>query len=121
MILFNTFLDIIMPFNTYFVIYNLDRNSLFDVIVAGIILDIIYKKIIWNVLILVVLYLILKMLKIRRLKRNEINLFVYIIYFNVCLILFNFNYVNYVTSFFIGLVSYVIFIFIMNSKLFTRK
>ena len=56
MIILNFIIDyliiLISPFKTFFVIYDIDNNKVFNVLIVGFILDFLYKTWFWNIIIL---------------------------------------------------------------------
>lgn len=84
MIILYFFIDFIicnlLSFFTYFIIIDIDRNNIFDVISVGIILDFLYRRLFINTLILVSLYYVVKVLKVKNKYRLFKNIFLYFIF-----------------------------------------
>lgn len=84
MIILYFFIDFIignlLSFFTYFIIVDIDRNNIFDVISVGIILDFLYRRLFINTLILVSLYYVVKVLKVKNKYRLFKNIFLYFIF-----------------------------------------
>lgn len=84
MIILYFFIDFIicnlLSFFTYFIIIDIDRNNIFDVISVGIILDFLYKRLFINTLILVSLYYVVKVLKVKNKYRLLKNVFLYLLF-----------------------------------------
>ncbi len=124
MIILSLFIDYFMtcllPIKTYFIVWELDKNKLASVIIAGIFLDVIFHGYLYNTIILVILYLVLKKLKIKKKYYWPKNLLVFIIYFNILFFLGSSPLASYLYVFLEGLVSYVIYCLLME-KLFKLK
>ena len=56
---------LLLPINTYFIGHEIDKNKIYNVIIVGIILDIIFSKLFINTIILVSIYLVVKYLNIK--------------------------------------------------------
>ena len=70
-------------YKSYFVINNLDNNSLFSVVVIGLILDFLYQKICLNLFILLAIYIFLKEIKTKKKYLDYQNIVLFIVYFNI--------------------------------------
>ena len=55
-----------LPIDSYFIIDNLDKNSLFKIVVIGIILDLLYLNNLFNLIILLIFYISLKIIKVKK-------------------------------------------------------
>ena len=71
-----------LPFNTYFIINEVDKNKIDRVIMVGGILDIIYNRI-GNIIILLSIYLVFRLLKIKKKYYYIKNILLYIVFFNI--------------------------------------
>lgn len=96
MIIVNFLIDylilIFLPFNTYFIVNEIDKNSLFNVVLIGILLDVMYHKLFINLLLLVLIYLVVKKLSIKKKFYYIKNIVLYFVFFViVCLVNKNFN------------------------------
>lgn len=119
-LLIDYFMTCLLPIKTYFIVWELDKNKLASVIIAGIFLDVIFHGYLYNTIILVILYLVLKKLKIKKKYYWSKNLLVFIIYFNILFFLGSSTLASYLYVFLEGLVSYVIYCLMME-KLFKLK
>ncbi len=119
-LLIDYFMTCLLPIKTYFIVWELDKNKLASVIIAGIFLDVIFHGYLYNTIILVILYLVLKKLKIKKKYYWPKNLLVFIIYFNILFFLGISPLASYLYVFLEGLVSYVIYCLLME-KLFKLK
>lgn len=119
-LLIDYFMTCLLPIKTYFIVWELDKNKLASVIIAGIFLDVIFHGYLYNTIILVILYLVLKKLKIKKKYYWSKNLLVFIIYFNILFFLGSSPLASYLYVFLEGLVSYVIYCLLME-KLFKLK
>lgn len=119
-LLIDYFMTCLLPIKTYFIVWELDKNKLASVIIAGIFLDVIFHGYLYNTIILVILYLVLKKLKIKKKYYWPKNLLVFIIYFNILFFLGRSPLASYLYVFLEGLVSYVIYCLLME-KLFKLK
>ena len=119
-LLIDYFMTCLLPIKTYFIVWELDKNKLASVIIAGIFLDVIFHGYLYNTIILVILYLVLKKLKIKKKYYWSKNLLVFIIYFNILFFLGISPLASYLYVFLEGLVSYVIYCLLME-KLFKLK
>ncbi len=119
-LLIDYFMTCLLPIKTYFIVWELDKNKLASVIIAGIFLDVIFHGYLYNTIILVILYLVLKKLKIKKKYYWPKNLLVFIIYFNILFFLGSSPLASYLYVFLEGLVSYVIYCLLME-KLFKLK
>lgn len=102
---------LLFPFNSYFIVYNLDKNKLFSVFLVSIIVDSIYSKVFFAIFILG-LYFILKKLKIKEKYSFIKNIVLYLIFFNVGY--FDGCSGNYIVMFLIGLLTYLIYLFFIR-------
>ena len=100
----------ISPLNSYLVINDLDKNSILDVIITGLIIDTIFIKLPIITLILVILYFIIKKLHIKNKYNTLKNIILYLLFFNILYIL-SFNKLNYyILSFITGLIIEILFL-----------
>lgn len=105
---------LISPFKTYFVIYDIDKNKLVNVIVVGFILDFIYRNWFFNLFILLILFFCTKALQIKKKYYYLKNMVLFIIYFNLLFFLGRSILVNYIYMFLEGFLSYLVYIFMMK-------
>lgn len=78
---------LVSPFNTYFMLYQLDKNKLVDVIIVGLIIGVIYNKILLSIIVLVILYSLFKIIKINKKYMVFKNIMLFILFYYIC----NFN------------------------------
>lgn len=120
MIYLGFFLDFLvsefLPFNTYFVIANLDKNRFLSVVFVGLILDFMYRGMFINLIILLTLYIFLKLFKIPKRFNILKNLMLYVIYFNLTYFMFGYS-INYFFSFIVGLILQLFYLLIANELL----
>lgn len=104
----NTFL----PIKTYFITANITNNKLSEVIIIGLIIDILYYHLPFNTIILILLYLTSKKILIRRKYRYLKNILIFTIYFLIS----NLPYYNItlISTYITSLIIQLIFIKISN-------
>lgn len=102
-----------LPISSFFVIADIDKNNFLNVLLVGILLDIMFHKILFNVVILVSVYLILKFMSKVRYK----NIILYVVYFNIMFWLFGHS-LNILYSFIIG--GILQFIYLKLSKVLLK-
>ena len=107
------FISQTLPINSYFFVANLDKNKLPSIIISSILLDIIFHKFTYNLLITLFLYILIKL--VNHFKKYEYikNLFLYILYFNITYLLFGYS-SNYLISFFTGLILQFIYLVLLR-------
>lgn len=108
------FINLISPLNSYFIIYNIDKNKFVDVVIVGLILDFIYNKFLFNLIILILLYFLAKIIKVKRKYLIFKNLALFLVYFNLSYFIFNFYIYNYFITFIGGILTYFIYIFLVK-------
>ena len=108
------FLNLMTPLSTYYVIYDIDKNKLVDVVFIGFILDFIYQKYLLNLIILLVLYCLSKNIKINKKYNIYKNIIIFIIYFHLTYFILSFNIQKYLITFLISSFSYILYIFIIK-------
>lgn len=111
---FDYFLNLMTPLSTYLVIYNIEKNKLIDILFIGSILDFIYQKYLYNLIILLMLYYLSKNIKINKKYNFYKNIFIFIIYFHLTYFLFGFNIQKYLITLIISFITYLIYIFIIK-------
>lgn len=119
-LLIDYFMTCLLPIKTYFVIWELDRNKIVSVFIAGLFLDLIFHGFLYNTIILVILYLILKKMKVKKRYYWPKNLLVFLVYFNILFFLGRSPLASYLYVLIEGLVSYVLYCLVME-KLFKLK
>lgn len=99
-----------LPFTTFFVINDLDKNSIFSVFTIGFLLDFIYRKLLFNEFILLFFYYVLQKLKIKKRFYFFKNIVLFIIYYLIMsLLLCNFSNF-YLIDFFISFLLQILYI-----------
>lgn len=80
-----------LPINTYFIIVNLDEQRIPKIIVVGLLLDFLYRRVLCLTIILLVLHLLIKHTK--HLKNHKIlkNIFLFLIFFMITFYIFGHN------------------------------
>lgn len=107
-------ITLIAPFKTYFVIHDIDKNKLVNVIIVGFILDFIYRNWFLNLFILLILFFCTKALQIKKKYYYLKNIVLFIIYFNLLFFLGHSILANYIYMFLEGFLSYLVYIFVMK-------
>lgn len=102
-----------LPISSFFVIADIDKNNFLSVLLVGILLDLMFHKLLFNVIILVSIYLILKFMNRLRYK----NIILYVVYFNISFWLFGHS-LNILYGFIIGGV--LQFIYLKLSKVLLK-
>lgn len=69
----------LLPINTYFIVWNIEKNKIFNVFIVGIIIDILYRKLLLFTCFLLIVYFIFKKIKIKNKYRLLKNIIVYVI------------------------------------------
>lgn len=91
-----------LPINTYFIITNLDEQKMPKIMIIGLLLDFLYKKILCLTIILLFLHLLIKHTRLLKTHKIIKNIFLFVIFFNLTFFLFGIS-SNYILSFFLGL------------------
>lgn len=71
----------LLPINTYFFVIDIDRNKSFYVVAVGIILDLLYSKLLFNVILLYCFYYVVRRLNIKKKYRFLKNIIFYLLFF----------------------------------------
>ena len=98
-------LMIISPFNSYFIIYDIDSNKLIDVIAVCILYYLLFRSFIF-VFILLLIYLLSKYIKMNKYFKNII---LFIIFYNIMYFINGFDLYGYMFSFIISFITYTIY------------
>lgn len=118
MIIFNVILDFIItlisPFKTYFTIYNIDHNKISFIILTGLFLDLIYRKIFLNTLILLLLFSLFKIIKIPSKRYYLKNILLFLVYFNLLFVLSHTPITFYRNIFMEASISYIVYIIVIK-------
>ncbi len=80
-------ISLLLPINTYFIVIDIDKNKLSNVIIVGILLDIFSGKVLVNLIIFGGIYLILRKLNIKRKYRLVKNIILYSLFMIVGIII----------------------------------
>lgn len=115
---FDFIISSLLPFNSYFVVVDIEKNNLFSIFIVGIFLDFIYGKFLINLIILLLFFLIFKKMKIKKRYLLVKNIIVYIIYFNIMFFTFNRYFKYYFLLLFIGFIMH--FLFLKISKMLLK-
>lgn len=114
MIIINFILDyivmLLLPFNTYFIIFNIDKSNRYSVFVVGLLLDIMYHKLFFNLIILMLFYYVVKKLNISKRYYYLKNIVLFLIYFNITFFMNGFDISRYLYLFLFGISTYLIYI-----------
>lgn len=118
MIILNFILDyivmIFLPIDTYFIVNEIDKNKLFNVILVGGLFDIMYHKLFIFLIILLSLYLTVKKLKIKNKYYYMKNIILFVIFF-IIISLFKKEFI--LLNFIIGFILQLIYMFIYKKLL----
>lgn len=68
----------LLPVSTYFILLDLEKNKIFDVVVVGFIIDILYRKFFLFTVFLLILYCIFKKINVKNKYRFLKNIIVYV-------------------------------------------
>lgn len=90
---------LVSPINSYFLLYKLDKNKLLDIIIVGIIMDIIYNKLLISLIVLIMLYSVFKILKINNKYMVLKNIILFILFYFICNFNNQFNIFYFIVSF----------------------
>ncbi len=104
-------INIFLPVKSYFIINDIEKNNLFSIIIGGLLLDILYQKLFFNLLILLIIYFIFKLFNIKKKYYVIKNIFLFIIYFNITYFFFGFNLNYYLEEFIISLIMQIFYIY----------
>ena len=107
-------LNLMTPVNTFFVVHDIDRNKIIDVVIIGAVLDFIYCKILYNVLVLLFIYILAKKIKINKKYLIIKRLVLFFIYFNISYFIYDFYIYSYICTLLGGLVSYIVYLLVVN-------
>lgn len=118
MIILNFILDyivmIFLPIDTYFIVNDLDKNKIFNVILVGGLLDIMYHKLFIFLIILLSLYLIVRKMKIKNKYYYIKNIILFMVFF-IIISLFKKEFVLF--NFIVGGILQLIYMFIYKKLL----
>ena len=105
---------LLLPVNSYFIVYELDKNKLLSVIFIGILIDLIYGKFLYSLVILVLLYGLFKMIKVSKKYYLFKNIIIYLVFFNIMYFSNGNRLDSYLVLLVSGLVLQVLYIGIRN-------
>ena len=118
MIILNFILDyivmIFLPIDTYFIVNDLDKNKIFNIILVGGLLDIMYHKLFIFLIILLSLYLIVRKMKIKNKYYYMKNIILFMVFF-IIISLFKKEFV--LLNFIVGGILQLIYMFIYKKLL----
>ncbi len=100
-----------LPIDSYFIIDNLDKNSLFKIVVIGIILDLLYLNNLFNLIILLIFYISLKIIKVKKKYLFLKRIISFLIYFNLMFFMLGFNTKLYFYQLGISFILQIIYMF----------
>lgn len=100
-----------VPFNTYFIINEIDKNDFLNIIIVGILFDIMYCKLLVFLFILVILCILVRIFKIKKKYYYIKNIVIYLIYFNIMYLSFGYG-DNYLYLFLIGSIFQILYMYI---------
>ena len=105
------FIMLLFPFNSYALVYDLDKNKLFDVIAVGTLFSVMYGKIFFFFFVLG-LYFVLRWLKVKNKYSHIKNILLYFVVFNVSFFIFGFRFSRYFFLFIMGGMMLLIYMFL---------
>lgn len=112
MIIVNFLIDyivmLLMPFNSCFIVVDLDKCSLFKVLSVSLIVDFIYKKFFLFTLCLLFIRFIFRLFNIKKKYWLFKNVMLYIVFFNVMFICNDYS--NYIFLFSVGFLLYLLYL-----------
>ena len=118
MIILNFVLDylvmIFLPIDTFFIVNELDKNKIFNIILVGGLLDIMYHKLFIFLIIILSLYLIVRKMKIKNKYYYMKNIILFMIFF-IIISLFKKEFV--LLNFIVGGILQLIYMFIYKKLL----
>ena len=108
--MFDYLVMIFLPINTYFIINELDKNSLLNVFVIGFLFDIMYHKLFLFLMILLFLYFFLIKLNIKNKYYYIKNIFVFL-FFIFIVFIFNksFDFDMFLISFILQIIYMILY------------
>ena len=95
------------PFRTFFIVLDIDECEISEIFAIGLILDVLYDKLLINTFILLILHYLFKMLKLNNLFIK--NLFIFLLYFNISFFVFGFSMSFYLSNVIVGFVFYLLY------------
>lgn len=109
-LLFDSFINILLPIKTYFIIFEIEKNKIYEVITVPLLIDIYYKSIPYNTITILLIYLLMKKLKVDGLYLK--NIIAFLLYFLIVQIL-SYNFYDIFLLIY-SLLIYVFYIFIIS-------
>ena len=103
---------LLFPFNSCFILYNIEKNKLFSVLLVGVLVDLMYLKFFFTIVLLGV-YFVLKKLKIKEKYMFYKNILLYVLFFNITYFMGNSG--GYIWLFLFGLFFYLVYIFFVGT------
>ena len=79
---------LLLPINVYFVVWNIDKNKLYNVIFVGFLIDIMYHKLLLYAIVLLLFYYLSKKIKIKKEFYLIKNIVIYLLFYYIT------NYIN---------------------------
>lgn len=70
-----------LPINTCFIVLDIDKNRICNVLMIGVIFDILYSKYFLFTCFIFALYLLIKLLKVKKKYRLVMNAFIFLLFF----------------------------------------
>ena len=104
---------LLFPFNSYFILYELDYNKLFNVVIIGLLVDLLYGKFLFTIL-LVVIYFVLKKLRFKKKYWFIKNMLVFLIFFNISFFSYGYNLSMYLCLFIMGIVLHICYMLLIK-------
>lgn len=105
------FIMLLFPFNSYALVYDLDKNKIFDVIVVGMLFSVMYGKILFFFFVLG-LYFVLRRMKVKNKYFFIKNILLYFVFFNISFLMFGFRLNRCFFLFGMGFVMFLAYMFL---------
>ena len=113
MIIINFLIDYIImllfPINTYFIIHEIDKDNIYNIIITSMILDILYYQLLNNLILLLSIYYLVKKIKIKNKNNLLKNILIFIIFFNITYFLNGYNITKYLSLFITSTIFQIIY------------
>lgn len=106
---------LLFPFNSYSIVYELDKNKIVDVIIVGIVFGLLYGKILFF-FVLLGLYLFFKKLNFKKKYSWLKNMLLYLIFFDISFFVMGFELKRYL---FLGIMGiFMFFLYALLNKIY---
>lgn len=112
--LLDFFIKLFYPFNTYFIAAFIDKNKIFNIILVGLILDVLYRSFGIYLCMLLCFYFVFKQFKVKKKYYIYLVILEYIIFFNVTYLIFGYINDYYFRDLIIGFILYLFYLKIIK-------